>query len=342
MSDGIHKAYFSEMTVNRSIRLPKVLSTIKWLLVASILLSFAILWFTPWIQTAYGDGVVSSQNPNDRVQSISALVAGQVKQWHVREGDRVKAGDPIVTLVDSDPALLERLQAQIDAAQQERAANMLALQTEEGNLARQRDLQQQGLTSQRDIEKLMVEIQALKAKISKVEAELNKLAVEKARLSLQTKTAPADGVILNLLSAGDATFVKPGDVVASFVPEGVERSVVLSINGLDAAIVSPGRKVRLQFEGWPVIQFSGWPEVSVGTFGGVVEFVEPIAGSTGLFRVWVAPDAEDEPWPSEHFARLGSRVRGWVLLEEVALGYELWRLMNNFPPQNPSTGNSAQ
>jgi hypothetical protein len=27
------------------------------------------------------------------------------------------------------------------------------------------------------------------------------------------------------------------------------------------------------------------------------------------------------------------RVNGWVLLGQVTLGYELWRIFNGFPPQ---------
>ncbi|MEC7359439.1 MAG: hypothetical protein VX914_05515, partial [Pseudomonadota bacterium] len=59
------------------------------------------------------------------------------------------------------------------------------------------------------------------------------------------------------------------------------------------------------------------------------------------FNVWIKPDESDIPWPAESSARLGSRVKAWVLLEEVRLGYEMWRQLNNFPPlptQQPSSG----
>jgi multidrug efflux pump subunit AcrA (membrane-fusion protein) len=334
--NSLQAQYEQEMTTNAGIKLPSVAKAIMWLLLAAIALTMALLWFTPWVQTAYGEGQVDTINPNERIQAISALVPGQVQHWHVSEGDTVKAGDPIVTLIDTDPALLERLQNQINAARLERAATTQAIATEENNLKRQRALQKEGLTSERQIEQLSVNIQSLKATIAKVDAELNRLQVELARQSLQTKVAPTDGTILRLLSAGEATFVQPGDIVASFIPDGVDRSVVLSVDGLDAALVHKGRKVRLQFEGWPILQFSGWPEAATGTFGGIVEFIEPIADQQGRFRVWINPDPNDHAWPSTNFARLGSRVRGWILLEEVQLGYELWRQLNNFPPVPPS------
>jgi hypothetical protein len=46
----------------------------------------------------------------------------------------------------------------------------------------------------------------------------------------------------------------------------------------------------------------------------------------------VVPDGEDEPWPSGAFLRQGVRVNGWVFLDRVKLGYELWRRFNGFPP----------
>ena len=339
---NLRKLYFEEMTVLKSLRLPSIHRQIVGLLVAVILACVALLWFVPWIQTAYGEGEVNTPNPNQRIQAISALVAGQIKQWHVTEGQAVKAGDPIVTLVDADPALVERLDNQITAAEQQKKAQLSALATEENNLARQERLRDQGLASQRDIEKVSVGIQQILAEIAKIDAELNRLKVQKARQSLQTKVAPKDGTILRLFSSGSATFVKPGDMLASFIPDGVKRAAVLTVGGLDAPLISPGRKVRLQFEGWPVFQFSGWPEHGIGTFGAFVDFVEPVADQSGRFRIWVVPDPEDDAWPNEHFVRLGGRVRGWVLLEEVQLGYELWRQLNNFPPkQTPVVNNQV-
>jgi hypothetical protein len=43
----------------------------------------------------------------------------------------------------------------------------------------------------------------------------------------------------------------------------------------------------------------------------------------------------DEKWPNENFLRFGTRVRGWVLLNTVSVGYEWWRQLNSFPPLPP-------
>ena len=121
-------------------------------------------------------------------------------------------------------------------------------------------------------------------------------------------------------------------MLVSFAPVASQRATELFVNGLDAVLVSPGREVRLSFEGWPAVQFSGWPSVAVGTFPGVVQFVDPAVSANGRYRVVVA-EKPGQPWPNDSFLRLGGRAQGWVLLNEVKLGYEIWRQLNYFPPE---------
>lgn len=339
---SIEQRFLDNITTLGEMKIPKVYRIASGLLLLFIVLSVVVLYFTPWVQTAQGSGEVNTLDPRDRTQAISALVAGQIQTWHVREGQRVAAGDPIVTLIDTDKALVERLQNQLAATRQRHQANLSAVEKAESNLQRQRGLLAQGLVSQRDVEMVEIRLEDLRAKAASTEAAVSEISVSLARQSTQTKVAPQDGTILRLLSAGNATFVTPGDVLAWFIPDGVERSVVIKVSGLDAPLVTQGRKVRLQFEGWPVFQFSGWPGTAVGTFGGIVQFVEPVADERGRFNVWIKPDETDHPWPNENFVRLGSRVRGWVLLEEVKLGYEMWRQLNNFPPQQTQEVRNAQ
>ena len=40
---------------------------------------------------------------------------------------------------------------------------------------------------------------------------------------------------------------------------------------------------------------------------------------------------EDHPWPEE--VRIGSGARTIALLNNVPVGYELWRQLNGFPPE---------
>jgi hypothetical protein len=71
--------------------------------------------------------------------------------------------------------------------------------------------------------------------------------------------------------------------------------------------------------------------VSTGTFGGKIVAIDRNISANGKFRVLVAPDpGEEEPWPSALLP--GGGASGIALLNNVPLWYELWRLLNGFPP----------
>ncbi len=324
--------YLKNVKSLSQIKIPRVHRVMSGIVLCLLVTGGLLLWFTPWTQTAFGTGQVDSLNPFERTQSISALVPGQIQTWHVREGMQVKKGDPIVTLIDIDAQRLDKLQAQLAAANARYEADLAAVANAKSNLQRQRNLLEQGLVSSKTVEAAEMKVQELRAKAAKADADRNSVSMALSRQATQTKVAPSDGTIVSLISGGGSTFVKEGDVLARFIPSGVTRTVRVSVSGLDAPLIRAGAKARLQFEGWPVIQFSGWPGTAVGTFGGKVVYVEPVADQTGRFQVWIAPDENDAPWPGENSVRLGSRVKAWVLLEEVRLGYELWRQLNNFPP----------
>jgi hypothetical protein len=107
--------------------------------------------------------------------------------------------------------------------------------------------------------------------------------------------------------------------------------VEIYVSGNDIPLIAEGRKVRLQFEGWPVIQFSGWPSIAIGTFAGVVRSVDSSISENGKFRI-IVKKSPGEEWPEQRFLRHGAKVYGWVLLNNVSLGYEIWRQLNSFPP----------
>jgi membrane fusion protein, adhesin transport system len=170
------------------------------------------------------------------------------------------------------------------------------------------------------------------ADIANALASLQQIQVRLARQSTQSIRVARDGTIFRLLAQPHGEVLKAGEPVATFVPDTQSRAVELIINGNDMPLVSKGRPVRLQFQGWPAIQFVGWPSVAVGTFGGKVELVDSTDLGQGNFRILVVPDEKDEAWPSTQYLRQGVRVNGWVLLNRVPLGFEVWRQFNGFPP----------
>ena len=325
-----------------SIRTPRLMAVVSWLLIAGSLIVTAFLFFAPWVQTTAGAGTVTALNPNDRLQEINALVPGRIQEWYVRDGSAVKMGDPIVQIVDNDPLLLDRLEAERSQIIAKLEAVQTAQKTATIDLTRMKDLYDKGLAARREYEQAQIRIEELRARVAEAAAELNRVDVNLSRQSAQIVRAPRDGVILRVNAGDAATFVSAGHVIATFVPDNVERAVEVFIDGRDVALVRPGAKVRIQFEGWPAVQFSGWPSVAIGTFGGEVVAIDPSADAMGRFRVLVTEDKHDtNPWPDQNFIRFGASARGWILLERVSVGFELWRQLNNFPPEFTAPSNST-
>lgn len=324
-------------TLNR-LRVPRVMRAMGWMITVGSIAVALFLTFTPWVQTTSGFGAVTALNPNDRLQEINALVPGRIQEWYVRDGSHVAIGDPIVRIVDNDPQLIERLNAERAQVQAKLDSAEIAENTAVIDMNRMRDLYDEGLTSQREYEQARIRVEQLRSSVAEAAAELTRMEVNLSRQSVQIVRAPRDGIISQLNAGDSATFVNAGDVLASFVPDNVGRAIELFVDGRDVALIQPGAKVRLQFEGWPMVQFSGWPNLAVGTFGGEVYAVDPSAQTNGRFRILVIEDpAAEHPWPDDRFVRFGSNARGWVLLDTVSIGFELWRQMNNFPPQLPGS-----
>jgi len=199
-------------------------------------------------------------------------------------------------------------------------------------LALMADRQKIEADNQAKIEDGRASLQSAGSSVQKAVADLTKVDVRLARQATQIVEAPIDGVVLRVTARQGSEMVKSGEMLMELVPDSQMNVVELLIDGNDAPLVSPGRKVRIQFEGWPALQFSGWPSIAVGTFGGEVMLVDASDNGMGQFRALIKPDPDDEPWPEQRYLRQGVRANGWILLDEVSLGFELWRQFNGFPP----------
>lgn len=289
--------------------------------------------FVPWQQTSQGEGSVIAYNANERTYPVTALVSGRIKKWYVNDGDLIKKGDKIVEIIDNDPNFAERVRQSRDAIKAELEANQRVADTAKLNYDRQERLYKQGLSAEKEYEKAKIEYETLAAKVNASTAKLNEMEIKIAQQATQVILAPNDGTITHLISGSLSTRIKSGDTLATFVPVLKNPAVVMYIDPNDMQLLHIGRKVRLQFQGWPSIQFSGWPSVAIGTFGGVIKSIDQhIDPQNGLLRIIVLPDPDDLPWPDYTLLRIGAKIYGTVLLNQVPLGYEWWRRLNNFPP----------
>lgn len=158
----------------------------------------------------------------------------------------------------------------------------------------------------------------------------NQLSTYSVRNGMYFITAPQDGVITKAIRTGIGETVKAGEDIITIMPANAQMATELYIAPVDLPLIHIDSKVRLIFDGWPALVFSGWPGISTGTYAGRVVAVDNFVSSNGKYRVLVSPDPEDEPWPPA--LRVGGAVQGVALLKDVAVGYEIWRRLNGFPP----------
>ena len=400
---------------------------IIWIGLALVL----IIMFLPWTQNIRSGGQVTTLRPNQRPQTVHALIDGSIAEWFVQEGDQVHAGDTLLRISEikteySDPQLLTRTKDQlwakeqsvqaywskitalddrIDALLQTRllkleqtrnkikqsklkvtsdSIDVVAAETNltiaQRQLKRTEELYKQDLKSLTDVEtkelslqkteadliskesKLLssrnelinakVELTSVDAQyrddIAKAESEkftamsaLNEAEVEVTKLQNSLSNyqvregfyairAPQDGFVTQVIRTGIGEALKEGEAVLTIVPSDVALAVEMYVEPVDLPLMSAGREVQIQFDGWPAIVFSGWPNTSVGTYTGQVYAIDRTISPNGKFRILVAPDPDAEPWPDA--LRVGGGTSSMVLLDDVAVGYELWRQINGFPP----------
>jgi len=184
------------------------------------------------------------------------------------------------------------------------------------------------------ISKARSDLNNTSAEVYDAEASLAKLENQYANYQIRTNNyqliAPQSGYVVKALKAGVGETIKEGESVAQIMPENPRLAVEMYVRAMDVPLIQLGRKTRIEFDGWPALQFSGWPSVSVGTFGGEVQVIDRVNSMNGEFRILITPDPEDEPWPEQ--LRMGSGTKGWVMLDNVPVWYEIWRQLNGFPP----------
>ena len=158
----------------------------------------------------------------------------------------------------------------------------------------------------------------------------NQLENIKIRTTMRHITAPQDGYITQAIKTGIGENVKEGEAILSIMPADYELAVEFYIKPMDLPLLQRGQHVRFVFDGWPAFVFSGWPNLTFGTFGGEIVSIDNFSVDGKTFRVLVKPDPKDKEWPP--LVRVGTGAKGFVLLNDVPIWFELWRQLNGFPP----------
>lgn len=177
------------------------------------------------------------------------------------------------------------------------------------------------------------------AQVSKLQNDYSNYAI---RNQMYYVLAPQKGYINKALKAGLGETFKEGERLVEIMPAEFELAVETYVDPIDVPLLHTGEKVRVQFDGWPAIIFSGWENLSYGTYGARIVAIDNFISENRKYRVLLAPDTEDHPWPKG--VRIGSGATTLALLEEVPIWYEIWRNLNGFPPDfyRPEASNATK
>lgn len=195
------------------------------------------------------------------------------------------------------------------------------------------EIQQIRADTQATLESNNAVVNKIKGELADSQNSLASSEISLSRQNMQRIVAPRDGTIYRLPVNSQSQVISQGQPLLVILPDTEQRAVELLVDGRDAPLIVKGSEVRLEFEGWPAVQVAGWSNIGFGTFPGKVAFVDPTDNGTGSFRVMIVPS--DKQWPSARFLKQGISAKGWILLNKVTIGYEIWRLLNGFPPRIP-------
>ncbi len=260
----------------------------------------------------------------DRSSKIAPKVPGRVAAVHVRQGDQVKAGDPLLELDAADDAaniLAAKSRVAAAYAQSKGAGAQVAtaradLADIEQQLAREKKLAAAGVTPTAIVEDLAAKAASLAERVKAAEAAESASQAEASALAAQVKVLETGLKNLVLVAPIDGTVVNEPPQVGEFVgpqPAGVSVDmggitiadfstllVETDIPETRLAQVKPGAPAEIVLDAYASRRLRGkvkeiTPEVdrAKATVKVKVSFVDPIEGVLPDMSAWVSFLAEE-------------------------------------------------
>lgn len=175
-------------------------------------------------------------------------------------------------------------------------------------------------------------ILSTQTKLNVLKRDYERHLTDIARYETSSVLSQKNGHVLRILKHDKNTYVRKGEEIMIFSPDITSRAILMRVSDFNMPLIKEGLKVRIRFHGWPVLHIPGWPAIRFGTFGGIITKVDPVLHEKGFYYAYIVEDP-NEPWPSVEALRAGTKATVWVALSNVPIWYELWRLMNAFPPR---------
>ena len=183
-----------------------------------------------------GATVAGSLITESKTKAVQHAKGGNVRQIHVREGQRVDKDQLLVTLEDTDiRETMRGITGQVAAAQSE-----LVLVRKEHEIIG--DLVRRQLTPRAKLVDLDRQILQLERDISTANSRLASLRLELDRTVIR---APVAGRLLTLAVTGTSAVVAPGGTVAEIVPVSDRLVVEGKLAANDIEGVHPGMRAKV-------------------------------------------------------------------------------------------------
>lgn len=273
---------------------------------------------------------------SDSIELVAAKTNLEVAQTQYRRTLQLQEeGLKALPEVEEKRLKLQETQAKLNA----RENRLLASRSEVINA--RLDIDRTSAEYEEKLSKTESEMETARSNQFDAEAQKSKLENDLAnyeiRRLMEFVLAPQNGYVNKALRGGIGETFKEGERLVSIMPSQFELAVETYVKPIDVPLLRLGHQVRVQFDGWPAIVFSGWEGLSYGTYGATIVAIDNFISENGKYRVLLAPDANDHPWPKG--IRIGSGATTLALLKDVPIWYELWRNLNGFPPDfyNPES-----
>ena len=246
---------------------------------ALILLAFAAWHFTrpkpvSAVLWKVERGTVEATVSNTRAGTIKACrraklappAGGQISQLRVKKGERVVAGQVLLTLWNNDLQAQEQLaREQLDTAQAQTQQACMQADLAEKEAERARQLKERGFISAEGVDQKLSAAKVSRAGCdaarSQIEQSRSRIAVARASLDRMVLRAPFDGIVADISGElGEyATPSPPGIPTPPAIDLIDDRCLFVSapIDEVDAAAVKVGQGSRITLDAIKGKQFQG-------------------------------------------------------------------------------------